>query len=165
MPLPRLLLLTLTAFAANSVLYRLALFEERMDPALFTLLRLTNGTLVLLLLCRARHPSPRQGDWGEPWPPACNCGYLCSRRWPVSSGWMSPGHCGCYCHHWAFWGHSPGHSGTPPFRRQTMKIAIRLPGCSLSASLLAAVEDREAQQASLDAPGLQADAYRKSYRQ
>ncbi|MCW0503661.1 EamA family transporter, partial [Aeromonas piscicola] len=66
MPLPRLLLLTLTAFAANSVLCRLALFEERMDPALFTLLRLTNGTLVLLLLCRARHPSPRLGDWGAP---------------------------------------------------------------------------------------------------
>ncbi|MGN4983420.1 hypothetical protein ACTFBY_19280, partial [Aeromonas dhakensis] len=42
MPLPRLLsltLLTLIAFAANSVLCRLALFEERMDPALFTLLR------------------------------------------------------------------------------------------------------------------------------
>lgn len=67
MPLPRLLLLTLltlTAFAANSVLCRLALFEERMDPALFTLLRLTSGALVLLLLCRARQPSPRQGDWG-----------------------------------------------------------------------------------------------------
>ncbi|MCH7374165.1 hypothetical protein MM182_01970 [Aeromonas sp. MR19] len=31
-----------------------------------------------------------------------------------------------------------------------MKIAILLLGCSLSASLLAAVEDREAQQAKLD---------------
>ncbi|MFQ2226070.1 DMT family transporter [Aeromonas hydrophila] len=68
MPLPRLLLLTLLtlmAFAANSVLCRLALFEERMDPALFTLLRLTSGTLVLILLCAARRPPPpRQGDWG-----------------------------------------------------------------------------------------------------
>lgn len=67
MPLPRLLLLTLltlTAFAANSVLCRLALFEERMDPALFTLLRLTSGALMLILLCRVRHQSPRQGDWG-----------------------------------------------------------------------------------------------------
>ena len=52
MPLPRLLfltLLTLVAFAANSVLCRLALFEEQMDPALFTLLRLTSGALVLIL--------------------------------------------------------------------------------------------------------------------
>lgn len=65
MPLPRLLLLTLMAFAANSVLCRLALFEERMDPALFTLLRLTSGALVLILLCSARRPAPpRQGDWG-----------------------------------------------------------------------------------------------------
>ncbi|MBM9539020.1 EamA family transporter, partial [Desulfobulbus alkaliphilus] len=67
MSLPRLLLLTLltlTAFAANSVLCRLALFEERMDPALFTLLRLTSGALMLILLCRVRHSSPRQGDWG-----------------------------------------------------------------------------------------------------
>ncbi|MGL5813466.1 MAG: DMT family transporter [Aeromonas sp.] len=68
MPLPRLLLLTLLtlmAFAANSVLCRLALFEERMDPALFTLLRLTSGALVLILLCSARRPPPpRQGDWG-----------------------------------------------------------------------------------------------------
>lgn len=67
MPLPRLLLLTLLtlmAFAANSVLCRLALFEERMDPALFTLLRLTSGALVLVLLCGARQKSPRQGDWG-----------------------------------------------------------------------------------------------------
>jgi drug/metabolite transporter (DMT)-like permease len=66
MPLPRLVLLTLLtlmAFAANSVLCRLALFEERMDPALFTLLRLTSGALVLLLLCARRH-APRQGDWG-----------------------------------------------------------------------------------------------------
>ena len=53
MPLPRLLfltLLTLVAFAANSVLCRLALFEEQMDPALFTLLRLTSGALVLILV-------------------------------------------------------------------------------------------------------------------
>lgn len=35
-----------------------------MDPALFTLLRLTSGALVLVLLCGARKQSPRQGDWG-----------------------------------------------------------------------------------------------------
>ncbi|UBO72753.1 DMT family transporter [Aeromonas rivuli] len=68
MPLPRLLLLTLLtlmAFAANSLLCRLALFDERMDPALFTLLRLTSGALMLLLLCALRRPpQPRQGDWG-----------------------------------------------------------------------------------------------------
>ncbi|UCM63143.1 hypothetical protein LEO78_07780 [Aeromonas hydrophila] len=37
-----------------------------------------------------------------------------------------------------------------------MKIAILLLGCSLSASLLAAVEDREARQAKLDAACQQA---------
>ncbi|MFA7259542.1 MAG: hypothetical protein WC013_08475 [Aeromonas bestiarum] len=37
-----------------------------------------------------------------------------------------------------------------------MKIAILLLGCSLSVSLLAAVEDREAQQAKLDAACQQA---------
>lgn len=37
-----------------------------------------------------------------------------------------------------------------------MKIAILLLGCSLSASLLAAVEDREAQQTKLDAACQQA---------
>lgn len=37
-----------------------------------------------------------------------------------------------------------------------MKIAILLLGCSLSASLLAAVEDREAKQAKLDAACQQA---------
>lgn len=70
MPLPRLLLLTLLtlmAFAANSVLCRLALFEERMDPALFTLLRLTSGALVLVLLCGARHKSPVRGTGAVPW--------------------------------------------------------------------------------------------------
>lgn len=68
MPLSRLLLLTLLtlmAFAANSLLCRLALFDEQMDPALFTLLRLTSGALMLLLLCATRRPRPpRQGDWG-----------------------------------------------------------------------------------------------------
>nr|WP_270828844.1 hypothetical protein [Aeromonas sp. QDB20] len=71
MPLPRLLsltLLTLIAFAANSVLCRLALFEERMDPALFTLLRLTSGALVLVLLCGARQKSPARGTGAAPWP-------------------------------------------------------------------------------------------------
>jgi len=35
------------------------------NPALFTLLRLTSGALVLILLCSARRPQPpRQGDWG-----------------------------------------------------------------------------------------------------
>lgn len=63
MSLPRLALLTLftlLAFAANSLLCRLALNQEAMDPALFSLLRLLCGALVLGWLARAR---PGGGDW------------------------------------------------------------------------------------------------------
>lgn len=51
---------TLVAFAANSLLCRLALTQAAMDPALFTLLRLASGALMLGWLTRAR---PRGGDW------------------------------------------------------------------------------------------------------
>lgn len=63
MPPLRLALLTgstLVAFAANSLLCRLALTQAAMDPALFTLLRLASGALMLGWLTRAR---PRGGDW------------------------------------------------------------------------------------------------------
>ncbi|ENY70426.1 putative DMT domain-containing membrane protein [Aeromonas diversa CDC 2478-85] len=63
MSLLRLALLTgstLVAFAANSLLCRLALTQAAMDPALFTLLRLASGALMLGWLTRTR---PRTGDW------------------------------------------------------------------------------------------------------
>lgn len=43
--------LALVAFAANSILCRLALAQGLIDPASFTLLRLASGALTLLLLC------------------------------------------------------------------------------------------------------------------
>ncbi|MCD6679874.1 MAG: DMT family transporter [Burkholderiaceae bacterium] len=42
------------AFAANSLLCRLALVEPRIDPASFGLLRLASGALVLTLIVRSR---------------------------------------------------------------------------------------------------------------
>ncbi|MGO4913953.1 DMT family transporter [Pseudogemmobacter sp. W21_MBD1_M6] len=43
--------LTMIAFAANSVLNRLALADGAMGPASFALIRLTSGALVLVALC------------------------------------------------------------------------------------------------------------------
>lgn len=51
----RLLLLTaltMTAFAANSVLNRLALRGDLIGPGLFAVLRLASGALALVLICR-----------------------------------------------------------------------------------------------------------------
>lgn len=67
MPTPRLFtltLLTMLAFAGNSVLCRLALAQSVIDAASFTGIRLLAGALVLGLLVRAkaRH-APRQGSW------------------------------------------------------------------------------------------------------
>ncbi len=53
------------AFAANSLLCRIALVETRIDPASFGLLRLASGALVLMLIVRWRAsdaPRPR-ADW------------------------------------------------------------------------------------------------------
>lgn len=63
----RLLALTalaMTAFAANSILCRLALEQTPIDPATFTSVRLVSGAVVLWLIVRVRagHP-PRAGDW------------------------------------------------------------------------------------------------------
>jgi drug/metabolite transporter (DMT)-like permease len=71
MPTPkralRPLLLTLTAlaaFAANSLLCRLALRSALIDPAAFTTLRLASGAAMLWLLLALRGGSPRRGgDW------------------------------------------------------------------------------------------------------
>ena len=49
-----LTLLTLVAFAANSILCRMALQAEAIDPLSFTALRLASGALVL-------RPFPRRG--------------------------------------------------------------------------------------------------------
>lgn len=60
--------LALIAFAANSVLCRLALATLSIDPASFTLLRLISGALILLILCRLTQTQSSQrlfgsGDW------------------------------------------------------------------------------------------------------
>ena len=61
-----LTILTLIAFAANSVICRLALGEETIDAVGFTAVRLVSGALTLLLLCVARRRAfvmPGAGDW------------------------------------------------------------------------------------------------------
>jgi drug/metabolite transporter (DMT)-like permease len=64
----KLLLLTvlaLTAFAANSILCRLALASHEIDPASFTLIRLSSGALVLALIVAVRDRSGplKHGNW------------------------------------------------------------------------------------------------------
>ena len=56
---------TLLAFAANSILCRLALGTGAISPALFTMIRLASGALVLVPLARwSAEPAPRQtGSW------------------------------------------------------------------------------------------------------
>ncbi len=44
--------MTLTAFAANSLLCRMALGDDLIDPATFTTVRLVSGALVLIPLTR-----------------------------------------------------------------------------------------------------------------
>lgn len=56
--------LAMLAFAANSLLCRLALQEDRIDPASFGALRLAAGALVLAGVMRARRlPLAGSGDW------------------------------------------------------------------------------------------------------
>jgi len=60
----RLILLTLAAlaaFAANSILCRLALGHELIDPMSYTVIRLVSGSMMLALLARAWHGSWRAG--------------------------------------------------------------------------------------------------------
>jgi drug/metabolite transporter (DMT)-like permease len=56
--------LTMGAFAANSVLCRLALRETEVDAATFTAVRLTAGALALWLVVRARGRRP-SGGWAS----------------------------------------------------------------------------------------------------
>lgn len=59
-----LTVVAMTAFAANSLLCRLALRSELIDPASFTSLRLLSGAAVLWLLLRLRGGGRgRAGDW------------------------------------------------------------------------------------------------------
>lgn len=67
MPAPRLLLLTvltMVAFAGNSLLCRIALREAHIDAASFTLIRLAAGAVTLWLIVRLRSGSLREhGNW------------------------------------------------------------------------------------------------------
>jgi drug/metabolite transporter (DMT)-like permease len=55
----------MVAFAANSLLCRLALAQPRIDPGSFGSIRLVSGALVLALIVRMRAGSdaPPRGDW------------------------------------------------------------------------------------------------------
>ena len=58
--------LALTAFAANSVLTRMALAEPIIDASSFTLIRLLSGSIVLMLILAFRlrkQPAPTKGSW------------------------------------------------------------------------------------------------------
>jgi len=60
---------TLVAFAANSLLCRMALGEDMIDPVSFTTLRLISGALALILLSRLTREFKTQretaGSWGS----------------------------------------------------------------------------------------------------
>ena len=45
----------LTAFAANSVLCRMALGEKTIDPSSFTIIRLFSGTIILLFIMKIKY--------------------------------------------------------------------------------------------------------------
>lgn len=62
-------LLTLIAFAANSVLNRAALAETGMDPGVFTAVRLVSGAVMLAGLVALRGGAPRWRELGS-WPSA-----------------------------------------------------------------------------------------------
>ncbi|HEX8885361.1 MAG TPA: EamA family transporter, partial [Noviherbaspirillum sp.] len=63
-----LTLLAMLAFAANSLLCRLALKDGHIDAASFTALRIGSGALVLALIIRARGAQPlAAGNWRSAW--------------------------------------------------------------------------------------------------
>lgn len=65
LPIAVLTALAMLAFAANSVLCRLALRDGDIDPASFTLIRILSGALVLWIIVRARAGGDAwsRGDW------------------------------------------------------------------------------------------------------
>lgn len=65
---PRLFLLTafaMTAFAANSILCRIAMRGGHIDPAAFTTVRLVSGAFALWLVVKLSVPGRIGGDWGS----------------------------------------------------------------------------------------------------
>ena len=63
-----LTILAMLAFAANSLLCRLALKDGHIDAASFTALRIGSGALVLALVIRARGGRPlAAGNWRSAW--------------------------------------------------------------------------------------------------
>ena len=61
-----LTLVTMIAFAANSVLCRLALQHTGIDPASFTVIRLVSGAVMLAILLQWRRQVPgKAGNWGS----------------------------------------------------------------------------------------------------
>jgi drug/metabolite transporter (DMT)-like permease len=65
---PRLFLLTasaMTAFAANSILCRVAVRGGHIDPSAFTTLRLVSGALALWLMMKLSVRGRIGGDWGS----------------------------------------------------------------------------------------------------
>ena len=62
-------ILALIAFAANSVLTKLALKEETIDPASFTVIRLISGIVALLIITKitkssnSQTPGKKHGSW------------------------------------------------------------------------------------------------------
>ena len=68
MPLSLIVAVTLTAFAANSLLCRMALGDHLIDPVTFTVLRLGSGAAVLIALSRfSSEPETHgsHGSWGS----------------------------------------------------------------------------------------------------
>lgn len=56
--------IALIAFAANSIICRLALVDQHIDPSYFTLIRLAAGAITLWLLVRIRYKrSDSAGNW------------------------------------------------------------------------------------------------------
>jgi drug/metabolite transporter (DMT)-like permease len=59
-----LTLIAMVAFAANSLLCRLALAQSSIDPASFTLIRIVSGAAMMGAICAvARAGRPRGGSW------------------------------------------------------------------------------------------------------
>ena len=71
-PLAGLTALAMLAFAANSLLCRLALQQGRIDPASFSAIRLAAGALTLAAVMRGRRavPAPASAAGGAAWPSA-----------------------------------------------------------------------------------------------
>lgn len=61
-----LVVLAMLAFAANSLLCRMALRQTAIDPASFTVIRVASGAAVLWMIAQARHGTLGQaGSWGS----------------------------------------------------------------------------------------------------